>query len=95
MHQSERPSTMLVILLMPLAGSHSTECIASKAACLKPSTDTNHCMRTHTHCFLQTTPPYSTMLAGTPLRHKAIGCYEERCNGMLMICCSEMERSRT
>ena len=67
MHQSERPSTMLVILLMPLAGSHSTECIASRAACLKPSTDTNHCMRTHTHQFLQRTLPQGILLAGTPL----------------------------
>lgn len=73
MHQSERPSTMLVILLMPLAGSHSTECIASKAACLKPSTDTNHCMRTRTHHLLQRTSPYSVVLAGAQVRPKAIG----------------------
>jgi len=45
MHQSERPSTMLVILFWPLAGSHCTDSIASRAACLKPSTDTNHCTR--------------------------------------------------
>ena len=32
MHQSERPSTMLVILLMPLAGSHSTDWMASRGS---------------------------------------------------------------
>lgn len=43
MHQSERPSTMLVILFWPLAGSHCTDWMASRAAPRKPSTETNHC----------------------------------------------------
>ena len=49
MHQSERPSTMLVILLRRWLAS-TPRLIASRAACLKPSTDTNHCTRSpHMH----------------------------------------------
>lgn len=46
MHQSERPSTMLVMRFSPDAGIHCTERTASIAAAWNPSTDTNHCART-------------------------------------------------
>ena len=55
MHQSERPSTMLVILFWPLAGSHCTSWIAFRAADLKPSTETNHCTW---HKTVDTSPLY-------------------------------------
>ena len=73
MHQSERPSTMDVMRLRPLPGTHSTLSIAASAAPRNPSTDTNHCPRRgHGSCqperrareHTSATPPMEGMRAG-------------------------------
>ena len=42
MHQSLRPSVMLVMRLMPLAGTQDTPRMADRAGVRKPSTEANH-----------------------------------------------------
>lgn len=46
MHQSARPSVIVLIRFSPDAGTHCTSLMAARASSRKPTTDANHCIHT-------------------------------------------------